>query len=312
MTNFRHKLALIIPTRNRLELLANLLKSLREQTVQPHQVIIVDGSDQPIEPEIKQFLSPGVSYLRVFPPSLTRQRNEGIKALNEDMTLVGYLDDDIVLESDAVEAMLNFWEKCPDDVGGSSFNITNNPPVKLSLFGKLLGRLFCLDNGRQGVVLRSGFNRIVSPVLEDTYTGWLCGGATVWRRQLLEEHKYDERLSAFAYYDDVDFSLLVRDRWKLVVQRNARVQHYPPPLDPKKSYPFARMLVQHRYLLVRKHPQLSVPLFYWATLGHTLGLITSSIWTRNSADIRMALGNMAGLVDAARGNLIQINEEFRK
>ena len=81
MTEFRHSIALIIPTRNRPELLSNLLQSLKEQTVQPDQVIIVDGSDQPIEPDIKQFLSPSVSYMRVFPPSLTKQRNEGIKAL---------------------------------------------------------------------------------------------------------------------------------------------------------------------------------------------------------------------------------------
>ncbi len=103
MTKLRHKIAFIVPTRNRPDLLTKLLQSLQEQTVEANQVIVVDGSDQPVEPEIKQFLSPTVSYLRVFSPSLTKQRNEGIKALHEDITLVGYLDDDIVLERDAVE-----------------------------------------------------------------------------------------------------------------------------------------------------------------------------------------------------------------
>ena len=58
--------------------------------------------------------------MHVLPPSLTKQRNEGIKALDKDITLAGYLDDDILLEQDAVEAMLRFWEYCADDIGGSN------------------------------------------------------------------------------------------------------------------------------------------------------------------------------------------------
>ncbi len=324
MTEFRHKIAFIVPTRNRPSLVVKLLQNLQGQTVRANQVIIVDGSDQPIEAEIKQFLSPGVSYMRVFPPSLTKQRNEGLKALEEDITLAGYLDDDIVLERDAVEAMLRFWEHCPDDVGGSSFNITNRPLIKVNLFGKLfgkvydklcnelLGKLFCLDNGRQGVVLRSGFNLTVSPVLKDTYTEWLCGGATVWRRQVLEEFKYDERFSALAYYDDVDFSLLVGHKYKLVVQYAAKVQHLPLPLNLKKYHALARLLVQQRYYVVRKHAQLSLPLFYWATLGHTLSLILGSILTRSLSKFLMACGNISGLFDVIRGNPTQSDEELRK
>lgn len=118
MTNFWHKIALIIPTRNRPALLAKLLQNLRDQTVQANQVIVVDGSDQPVETEIMQFLSPKVLYMHVYPPSLTKQRNAGIKALDKDMTLAGFLDDDIVLEQEAIEAMLRFWEHCPEDIGG--------------------------------------------------------------------------------------------------------------------------------------------------------------------------------------------------
>jgi len=236
VSKFQHKIALIIPTRNRPELLANLLRSLQAQTVKPHQVIIVDGSDQPIETEIKQFLSHSVSYMRVFPPSLTKQRNEGVKALNENTTLVGYLDDDTVLERDAVEAMLSFWEHCPDDLGGSSFNITNRLSGKVSLFTRLFNKLFCLNDDRQGVVLRSGANPVVSPVLKDTYTEWLSGGATVWRRQVLEEFKYDEWFAGGAYVEDIDFSLTVAKKYKMVVLQGARLQHLPPPYDTKRCY----------------------------------------------------------------------------
>jgi len=270
----------------------------------------VDGSDQPIELEIKQFLTPSVSYIRVFPPSLTKQRNEGIKALGEDITLVGYLDDDIVMERDAVEAMLRFWEQCPDDVGGSSFNITNLGTT--SLLGKLLGKLFCFYDDRGGAILRSGFNTAVSPVLKDTYTEWLCGGATVWRRQILEEFKYDEWFVGWAYVEDVDFSFAVAQEYKLVVLQGAKVQHLPPPFNPRMCYAHGRMVVQQRYHFVRKHAQLSLPLFYWATLGQALILILASVWKRSLCESLRAFGNIAGLIDIIKGSPVQIDTQFRK
>lgn len=310
-TKFRHRIALIIPTRNRPDLLAKLLRSLQAQTVQADQVIIVDGSDQPIEPEIKQFLSPGVSYMRVFPASLTKQRNEGVKALKSDITLVGYLDDDTVLERDAIEAMLRFWEDCPDDVGGSSFNITNRPPRRVSLFTKLFEKLFCLNGSRQGVVLRSGANPIVSPVLKDTYTEWLSGGATVWRRQVLEEFNYDEWFAGGAYVEDIDFSFTVAKKYKLVVLQGARLQHLPPPYDTRRCYSLGKTLVKQRHHLVRKHAELSVPLFYWSTVGRAGSLILMGVLGRNAGNILTAFGNIAGLFEVFKGNLAQSSEEFR-
>jgi len=310
MTNFRYKIALIIPTRNRPALLAKLLQNLQDQTVQANQVIVVDGSDQPVEAEIKRFLSPSVSYMHVFPPSLTKQRNEGIKALDKDITLAGYLDDDIVLEHDAVEAMLRFWEYCPDDTGGSSFNITNGS--RANWFAKLLGKVFCFDDYRQGVVLRSGFNTGVWPVLKDTYTDWLCGGATVWHRQVLEEFKYDEWFVGGAYAEDVDFSYTVAQKYRLIVIKDAKVQHLPPPFDPKKYHSLRRAIVQQQYHFVRKHTRLSLPLFYWATLGQALADILAGIWRWDSSGILMASGGIAGLLDVIRGNIVKIDTQFRK
>jgi len=312
MAEFRHRLALIIPTRNRPVLLSNLLRSIKEQTIQPHQVIIVDGSDQPVEAEIQQFLSHNVSYLRVFPPSLTRQRNEGIKAVNDGITLIGYLDDDTVLERDAIEAMLYFWKHSPDDVGGSSFNITNSPIRKATLFTRLYEKLFCLNDGRQGVVLRSGAHPIISPVLKDTYTQWLSGGVTVWRRQVLEEFKYDEWFSGGAYAEDIDFSYTASRKYRLVVLRDARLQHLPPPRVTGKCYSLGKTLVKQRYYLAKKHPELSVLLLCWSTVGRSGSLIMGGILGRNPGNILTAFGQITGLFEILTGNLVQSNEEFRK
>jgi glycosyltransferase involved in cell wall biosynthesis len=314
MTKYHHKIAFIVPTRNRPELLSKLLKSLQEQTVPANQIIVVDGSDEPIEPKIRNFLSDTVSCIRVFPPGLTKQRNAGIEALNDDITLAGYLDDDIILENDAIEAMLRFWKDCQDDVGGSSFHITNNkvasPLVKIP--GRILGKFFWCDDFRQGKILRSGFATPVVPVLRDTYTEWLCGGATVWKRQILNNFRYDESLAGTSYMEDIDFSFAVGQYYKLVILKNAKVQHFPPPFNRDKCHSRGRMNVHHRHHFVRKHSNLSTPLFYWATLGQTLILVLTSIPRRSSCEIFEAFGTIVGLLDVSVGKIPELEQEFRK
>ena len=310
MTTFKHKIAFIVPTRNRSALLAELLHSIHNQTIKPNQVIIVDGSDQPMEPEIKSFLSSEISCVRVFPPGLTKQRNEGIKALNDDITIAGYLDDDIVLEKDAVESILQFWEDCPEDIGGTSFNITNNPtrnPIT-----NIVTKLFCIESSTPGKVLRSGFNASVYPLQEDTYVEWLCGGATIWRRQILEEYKYDEWYVGWAYHEDVDFSFKVAQKYRLVVLHGSKVQHNPPPVNQNKKKLFGKMHTINRYHFVKKNTQLTVSLFYWATLGEILLNILQTIWERNMGGILLASGNISALFQIMKGDILQLDVNFRK
>ncbi|MBT4512432.1 MAG: glycosyltransferase family 2 protein [Chloroflexi bacterium] len=117
MTESRHKIAFIVPTRNRFELPTQLLDSLQIQSIQADQVVVSDGSYEPIEPNIRGFLSPNIECMRAFPPGLTKQRNAGIRALGADITLAGFLDDDMVFGNDAIESMLRFWEHCEDAEG---------------------------------------------------------------------------------------------------------------------------------------------------------------------------------------------------
>ena len=303
---FRNKIAYIVPTRNRPRILARLLDSIKIQTVAPDQVIIVDGSDQQIEAEIKPYLN--VSYLRVFPPGLTKQRNEGRKALREDVTLVGYLDDDLVLEKDSTEAMLKFWETAPEIMGGASFNITNFSPGKPIL----LTRLFCINNGEPGRVLRSGSNIGYDVLTENIYTQWLSGGATIWRRKVFAEFKYDEWYKGHFYFEDVDFSFTVAKRYKLAVIQSARVDHLPPPVKPQKLTAFIKTHVIQQYYFVKKHKELSLPLFYWSILGNIIISVLVGLKRLRPASFVEAGGYVLGLTEVVTGKIKQVTESFRE
>ncbi|WAC04333.1 MAG: glycosyltransferase [Methanoregula sp.] len=309
-TDFRHRLALIVPTRNRPELLIKLLKTINAQEIRPSQVVIVDGSDKPVESQIREYLSSDDTYIHVSPPSLTRQRNEGIKQLHDDITLSGYLDDDIELEPGAIEAMLSFWEQCPTDTGGVGFNIINIPEKK-PLSG-IIRRIFCIGNPVSGKVLRSGFCTSAFPASQDIPCEWLCGGATIWRREILNSYKYDEWYSGWAYHEDAEFSYRVFKKYQLFVVHKARVTHNPPPFNPAKNITLGKMAVINRYHFVKKNPELSVVLFYWSAIGEVLLNLLQSVWERNRNGFLVARGNFEGIYHIIRGDLVQVDENFRK
>jgi glycosyltransferase involved in cell wall biosynthesis len=307
---FKHRLALIVPTRNRPELLITLLRTVKTQSVKPSQVVIVDGSDEPIEPLIKDYLTADDAYVHVTPPSLTRQRNEGIIQLHDDITLAGYLDDDIELEPGAIWEMLRFWETCPPDTGGAEFNIINIPEKKP--FSDLVRRLFCIDGPVPGKVLRSGFCSSAFPASLDIPCEWLCGGATIWSREILNNYRYDEWYSGWAYHEDAEFSYRVFKKYRLFAVHLAKVTHNPPPFNPAKNVALGRMAVINRYHFVVKNPELSVPFFYWATIGEILLNLLQSIWEVNWDGLHIAMGNISAIYHIIMRDFVQIDENFRK
>ena len=302
-----HKLAIIIPTRNRPTLLAQTLRSLQAQTRRPDQVIVVDGSDEPVEGAVGRFELP-LRFVRVMPPSLTRQRNAGRQAAAPDATLVGYLDDDIVLEPDALAVMVRFWDRAGPEVGGASFHITNAPYQRPGV----LYRLFLIGSLRRGIILKSGFATAVETKDEINRSEWLCGGATIWRREVVDRLTYDEWFGGAANYEDADFSYRAGREWQLVVLRDAKIGHYPPPFDPKKMRLYGEMHVTYRWYFVKKHFRRTFPAFYWSTAGLIGSSFASALlgWSRPA--FYSGCGAVVGLAKVLAGRAGAIHKEFRK
>ena len=306
----RHRLALIIPTRNRVELLVKLLQSIQNQNIRPAQIIIVDGSDQPIQKKIEGYLSSSDTYIHVSPPSLTRQRNAGVRQIRPDITIVGFLDDDIEFMPDTVEKLLSFWENGSKNLGGTQFNIINNP--RRNPVVGFLTRLFSIDCTVPGKVLHSGFVSAEIPLTRDIKTEWLCGGATVWRRDILSRFHFDEWYAGWAYQEDIDFSYTVSKNHDLYFIVDSKVYHNPPPYNKIKNVSLGKMAVMNRYYFVKKHPELSVFLFYWSTIGLAFINILTSLRDFDLGGFRSARGNISALISIVRGDFIQIDENFRK
>src|SRR5579884_2544280 len=87
------------------------------------------------------------------------KRNAGMEAARPDADLIGFFDDDIVLEPQCFEALLRFWDSGPPDLGGLGCNLMNGMPMPGRRLRALpiVTRLGLYDSAK-GIVLRSGFH----------------------------------------------------------------------------------------------------------------------------------------------------------
>ena len=164
----REKLSVIIPTKDRHDDLLRLLESLRCQGSKPIQIIVVDGGCISARAICDKFSDLSIDYIQMSPPSLTVQRNMGIKALNPESTIAVFLDDDIVLMDGSFRAMEKFWDGSSQVVGGASFNLINESYKKPTLLEQVF-----LVNTSSNKILRSGFQGRISVVQHNIKAEWL-------------------------------------------------------------------------------------------------------------------------------------------
>ena len=285
------KLGVIISTKDRPDEITRLLECLSGQEVKPAQIIVVDGGDAPVKDIASGIAGIAVDYIRKLPASLTAQRNAGVRMLKEDITLVAFLDDDVILEKDSLKNMMRFWANALLDVGGASFN---NISVKYA-GATFMEKVFCVNADRPCGVLRSGFQSRFRCLDRTTRVEWLVGCAMVYRKKIFKDFMFDEKFSGYARYEEVDFGYRVSRKYKLYVVSDARIAHPFPPENPAFSFELAKMETINRLYFVRKNPGLSVFLCYWGLIGILLNNIVMAIFRFDRRCLNRVRGSIAGL-----------------
>lgn len=287
----KESLSIIIPTKDRPLKLCRLLESIGAQEKRPCQIIVVDGGEKPVQELLDRFLRLNVDYIRKIPASLTAQRNTGIRALCAQTTLVGFLDDDIVLQKDCLRNLMQFWQTAAEDIGGVALNNMSDAYKKPTL----PERLFLVNADTPGRILRSGYQSKLCSLPVNTQVEWLVGCAMVWRRRVFQELMFDEWFGGYARYEDVDFSYRAGKKYKLFVVAGAKVLHQNSLENPNFSFSLGKMEIVNRLYFVRKNPPLSVGWCYWSCLGFFLNNIIKGVFPGNRRYWNRAGGNLAGL-----------------
>ena len=294
----KERLAIVIATKDRPETLGRLLSDIQNQSFPPDQIIVVDGSDNQID------------YVRVYPPALTRQKNVGVEHINTDITLVGFIDDDMVFEDHAFKIMMDFWDTASDEVGGTSFNITTSDPPDTGLRSIVKGVFFIANKG-YGDVHRSGFNTSIWNATNDLKVRWLGGGYTIWRRKVFDDLRFDEWFPGSGLWEDVLFSFNVGKRYQLVVVAGARAAHIDSPISKLGQIRLGRTQIVNWIHFVTTNRELSLPMCLWACIGRLSINLGKGLSSFDLNFILRAAGNLFGLTLVAGKSIVSITRSSR-
>ena len=304
MKSYLHKIGFVVPTKDRPTDLRKMLQSLSDQSIHPKQVVIVDASEESVEKITAEFRQLNINYIRHPWPSASKQRNMGIKAVNPDIELIGFLDDDIVFEAGAMDKMLSFWRQAPEDIGGCAFNLKN--PVlrsELALKRSSLADLLGIYSRKKGIVMPSGWHTLTGTVSKTIFVQWLPSGASVWRKNILKNLRFDEYFDGYSYLEDLDFSFSVSKSHRLAVVAEAGFYHYPSPFGRISHYRFGEIEVENRLYFVKKH-NLSVPRCYLGLFLRLLMSLGSVLTGAGLENLHRVAGNCTGLFQSLLPNHI--------
>jgi glycosyltransferase involved in cell wall biosynthesis len=205
--------SVVVPTKNRPDEIARMLRSLRAQPSMPLEVIVVDQSMpayvlEPF-PQLVHIQDPQIS-------GLTAARNRGVDNARGDVIL--FFDDDVILETDCVREIALAFGARPDLVGAqcSIHNPWDDFPLSPFEVSERIFRHGFFDPRPK----RQGGE--VIPRLID-------GLASAYRRDLFERERFDEMLPGYGLAEDWDMTKRAALHGALTILPAARVRHEPSP-----------------------------------------------------------------------------------
>lgn len=246
--------SIVLCTYRRADSAMRFLASVASQARPVDEVIIVDASpDTATERAMAEWRGARrVSYWRVEDPlrGLTRQRNFGLSHVSCD--IVAFFDDDVVLAPTCVEEMSRPLRQSADIAGVGCFAETWSKPTALWRTRRALRIVSGLEPGRY---TRSGMSvpwRFHEPTTEVVEGDWLPGCAMMARTADASELRFDEALSGYAQGEDLEFSLRLRKRGRVVIAGAAQCQHFHAPAGRPDAFKLGQMEIWNRYRIWRR------------------------------------------------------------
>jgi glycosyltransferase involved in cell wall biosynthesis len=286
------KMTIIICTKDRPKEIQDILNTIRIQKRMPERIIIVDGSDTPVDKEVGQFTDLPIDYTTCRPPSLPKQRNIGISMVNDDCDYVGFLDDDLLLNEDTFLEIENLVLAKDSQLGGVGITNSSAPRIK----NNFLRKLFFLDNYKGGVFTPSGCASAFRNRSENQKVQWLSGGVSFWKKQVLDEFKFDEWFDGIGYLEDVDFSYRVSRKYPLYLAGKATCTHESHPIAPHKLYQYGIWQLTSWWYFVNKTKDFPKLVVLWSMLGLLINNAAMGLLKPHTSRLKSALGNLKGFL----------------
>ena len=275
------KFSLIICTYMRAKVIVDLLISVKNQTVYPDEILIIDAStNDETKVILEQNFYQNLMYFSVDEQhrGLTKQRNFGIRKVKSQSEIICFLDDDVILESDYFKNLLATYELFPQALGVGGYIINEskwnfvganyNPKRNEFYFDNwvrkdgqrfVLRKLFGLDSdSNPGLMPSFSHGRSLSflPPSNKIYeVEQLMGGVSSFRKSVFDAFKFSIFFEGYGLYEDADFTLRVSKTGKLYCNTSAKLSHYHHNSGRPNSFKYGKMVVVNGWYVWRvKYP----------------------------------------------------------
>lgn len=225
--------SLIIATFERANELSRTFAGIECQSRKPAEIIVVDSSLDAASRQLCEEWSARLPlrWYHSHSRSAARQRNEGAELSLSSSAVLGFMDDDITLESDACEKVLFVFEQdASEEVGGVAVRINeihrpvpswftrfyyrlqagfSDPTYSARLFGPAINCLPCYDEPGDGMLVRAD---------------WLNSGCVFYRRTPFLRERFPA-FEGYSFMEDVHCSARIARTHRLYFHTAARCSH---------------------------------------------------------------------------------------
>ena len=290
--------------------LLNLLNSIKEQTLYPDEILIIDGStneETKAVLEKNSFRNLSYSLVNKEHRGLTKQRNFGVSKVSGNSEVVCFLDDDTVLEPTYFEEIIKAYQSDAEIIGVAGIAINENiwikkeanqnynknkfyefegyvyPEGSRNVFRNLLGLQSNLGSGRMPEF--SNGRTCGFPLNDKIYeVDLLIGMSFSFRKKVFDSIQFSHYFEGYGLYEDADFSLRALQFGKNVVATKAKLSHYHDQSGRPNKYQYGKMVTRNGWYVWRvKYPNPSLKAkFKWNAIVLLLAFIRfSNIFTTN-------------------------------
>lgn len=269
------KFNLVICTYKRPEVINKLLVSIYDQIYLPSEILVIDASpDNETKNLLANNIFPGLKYFKVKAKDkgLTRQRNFGIKKTGDDIEVITFLDDDIILEPAYFENLINTYKNKPDAIGVGGYIINEvdwrrddtSPSYEeyghdgyirdLGSRNLLRKKMGLLSDQPPGYMpdFSNGLSIGFLPPSDKTYpVEFFMGGVASFRKKLFEKISFSEYFEGYGLYEDLDFCLRASKLGQLYVNTSAKVSHNHAEAGRPNKFKYGKMVIRNGWYVWR-------------------------------------------------------------
>ena len=282
-----------------------MLASLRDQTLRPRALVVVDASpgnetERAVagDPALSS-LAGCVLYCRVGGDlaGLTRQRNFSLRCVATD--LVAFFDDDVVLAPRCLSEMERVLRERSDAVGAGAA-VRGEQVPRIWRARRLLGIVSTLAPGRY---CRSGISTPWGPLDPSSAPiegDWLPGCGMMWRTAVAREIQFAEDFEGYAQGEDLEFSLRAREKGKLLLAPAARLDHLHATAGRPDDFRLGYSAISNRFRIHRRClPGRGARDVLWFLYAWTLDTLLLARHLASRRRARPTLRQVAGRLRAA-------------